>query len=129
MYILCISYGNFNEFLMHKFKIMKVGEFLDDISFLLASNLCLKIMFAISELSISTPTLIAKSIKCSPSNVSTKLIVLRRRGLAICVTPDRRKGRIYKLTKKGRIVLRFIAEADSKIKTEKHKIEYAESQS
>ncbi|MEM5815199.1 MAG: hypothetical protein QXD89_01785 [Candidatus Aenigmatarchaeota archaeon] len=84
---------------------MKLLTHKEDLSFLLASSLSLKILFAIYQLPVPTPTLIAKFVQTSPSNVSTKLIFLKRRGLTVCLTPERRKGRIYTLTKKGKYII------------------------
>ena len=55
-----------------------------------------------------TPTEISKMTKIARSNVSTKLIYLRKKGLVECVTPQRRKGRLYALTKKGKDVMYFL---------------------
>lgn len=106
---------------------MKPSLYLEEVSYLLASSLSLKILLAISFLPIPTPTLIAKAIKCSPSNVSTKLIKLREKGLTICVTPDRRKGRIYRLTTKGKSVVEFLSNVDKKINIEFFELEYEKS--
>ncbi|MCX8190992.1 MAG: hypothetical protein N3D78_02310 [Candidatus Aenigmarchaeota archaeon] len=86
---------------------MKPNEYLDEISYLFASSLSRKILITINILSFTTPTVIAKIIKTSPSNVSTKLIKLREKGLVVCLTPERKKGRIYGLTKKGEYVIKF----------------------
>ena len=80
---------------------MELTSYVEDVSYLLGSDLARKILESIYQNGISTPTLIAKEIKVSPSNVSTKLIELKERGLVECITPNRRKGRLYLATKKG----------------------------
>jgi len=106
---------------------MRVSSYINDVSYLLSSSLSLKILLAIEILNLATPTLIAKAIKCSPSNVSTKLIELRKKGLAICVTPERKKGRIYKLTKKGKIVVSYFDDVKNSINVEWYNLRYDKS--
>jgi len=84
---------------------MSMLEYAEELGYVIASSLSQRILAAIHLLSYPTPTLIAKTIKVSPSNVSTKLIELRKRGLVECITPQRRKGRIYALTKKGEYIV------------------------
>ncbi|MFH7880754.1 MAG: MarR family winged helix-turn-helix transcriptional regulator [Candidatus Aenigmatarchaeota archaeon] len=105
------------------------GSYFEEVSYLLSSSLSLKILIAISSLPFPTPTLIAKTIKCSPSNVSTKLIKLREKGLTICITPERRKGRIYKLTKKGKIVIGFLNNSGVIINFKSYELGYEEGKS
>jgi DNA-binding transcriptional ArsR family regulator len=85
----------------------KVTEYANDLSYIIASPLSKKVLSAL-KLSHATPTSISKNLKISLSNVSTKLSELRKRGLVSCVTPERKKGRIYILTKKGKILLEIL---------------------
>jgi predicted transcriptional regulator len=48
-----------------------------------------------------TPKQIAKKLKLHLSHVGNVLKNLSENGIAICLTPDLRKGRIYGLTREG----------------------------
>lgn len=52
-----------------------------------------------------TPTILAKNTDLNLANVSRTLTELGKRGLVICLTPKKRVGRIYSLTKTGKDVL------------------------
>lgn len=51
------------------------------------------------------PTEIAKSVGTVPNNISLTLKHLKEHGLVECMNPEVRKGRLYRLTEKGRKVL------------------------
>jgi len=80
-----------------------------DVSLVLGSSLCRTILELLekSERPL-TPLEISKETKIARSNVSTKLGDLNRFKLVVCVNPDRRKWRFYKLTTKGKIVLKEV---------------------
>jgi len=59
-----------------------------------------------------TPTYLAKSLKTSLPNISLKLRDLLDSGLVECVNPSDRKGRIYKLTRKGEDVCKKLKEME-----------------
>lgn len=101
---------------------IELRKYADELSYLVASPLARKILIALRELLMLTPTQIGKIISLSTSNVSTKLIELRRKGLVECITPERRKGRFYSLTQKGKRVSKFIPDGEE-IK-EKIKVNY-----
>ena len=92
----------------YKYRCMKILSYAEEVSYLAISPLARKILEAIYEKNTLTPTLIAKTIGVSPSNVSTKLIELKEKGLVECVTPERRKGRLYLLTTKGKASLQIV---------------------
>ena len=83
----------------------------DDISFVLGSPLCRKIL---EELDSSkeplAPLQLSKSTKIARSNISTKLGQLDKRGLVKCINPNVRKWRFYEITSKGTKVLRKVKE-------------------
>ena len=54
----------------------------------------------------STPSQISVAIGRPISHVSRALKELQSRKLAICLTPDRKKGRVYQITALGESVLR-----------------------
>jgi DNA-binding transcriptional ArsR family regulator len=85
----------------------KITEYANDLSYVIASPISVKVLKTL-ELRYMTPTDISKILKISLSNVSTKLSELKKRGLVSCITPERRKGRIYILTKKGKDLLEVL---------------------
>ena len=48
-----------------------------------------------------TPTFLAKDLSVNLANISRSLSELEEKGIVICLTPKRRMGKIYSLTKKG----------------------------
>lgn len=86
-------------------------KYAEELSYLFTSPLARKIVIALSVIML-TPTEIAKAINLSASNVSTKLIELRKKGLVECITPERRKGRFYILTEKGRLISNLIPDGE-----------------
>ena len=52
-----------------------------------------------------TPTQIGNEVDSSVSHVSRNLKQFAEKGIAVCVTPKERIGRIYKLTEKGEQIL------------------------
>jgi predicted transcriptional regulator len=85
----------------------RITEYANDLSYVIASPLSKKVLNVL-KLSHMTPTSISKTLKISLSNVSTKLSELKKRGLVSCITPERKKGRIYVLTKKGKFLLEIL---------------------
>ena len=57
---------------------------------------------------IKTPSRIAKSTNISTSHVSTALKELKEHELVVCLNPEKKQGRIYKITKLGEEVLKYI---------------------
>ena len=83
----------------------------ENVSFVLGSKLSKKILECLdsSEKPLA-PSQIASLTNIARSNVSTKLLQLRKRGLAVPVNPDMRKWRFYRITDEGKGVLREIRE-------------------
>jgi len=52
-----------------------------------------------------TPLEISKKTDIASSNVSTKLGLLRKRKLVICINPETKKSRFYKVTPSGKRIL------------------------
>lgn len=77
----------------------------DDVSFILRSSLSRKILETLKERSPLTPFQMSKETNIARSNISTKLVELRKRKLVECVNPQSRKWRFYKITDKGNGVL------------------------
>ena len=57
---------------------------------------------------VKTPSKIGKSINMSTSNVSRALQELKKNDLVICLNPEKKVGRLYKITKLGKEVLENI---------------------
>lgn len=79
------------------------------IGFLKAGKYRMKVLSVISN-SLAVPSEIAKQLGVNPSQVSRTLSELETSGLITCTTPDRKIGRIYRITEKGVSVL-FMLEA------------------
>ena len=71
----------------------------DDVGYVMASKNRRAI---ISKLvNPTTPTILANRSNQNLANVSRTLTELTKRGLVVCLTPKKRVGRIYSLTRKG----------------------------
>ena len=57
---------------------------------------------------VKTPSKIGKSINISTSNVSRALQELHRNDLVICLNPEKKVGRLYKITDLGKQVLEYV---------------------
>jgi predicted transcriptional regulator len=79
------------------------------ISFILASKVRLKALVALSK-SASTPSNISKELHIQASQISVVLRELMEKGLIKCLTPERRKGKLYKITERGKRVLNEVSE-------------------
>lgn len=69
--------------------------------YVIASTYRQKVVLALRE-SERTPKQIAERTRLHPSHVSHVLADLLERELAICLTPNLRRGRIYALTQEGK---------------------------
>ena len=83
----------------------------EDVSFVLGSKLCKKILECLSSSGKPlAPLQISEITDIARSNVSTKLGQLSERNLVKCVNPKARKWRFYTITEKGKEVLGKIDE-------------------
>ena len=55
-----------------------------------------------------TPTKMAEQLKNHRSTISRSLIDMEKRGIVKCLTPKEKTGRLYTITKKGKIILEKI---------------------
>jgi len=76
-----------------------------NVSYILGSPMSKKILDCLNKKSPLAPLQIANECNIARSNVSTKLVELRKRKLVDCINPDARKWRFYKITKEGKRVL------------------------
>jgi len=82
-----------------------------DVSYLLRSNISRRILEVLDK--EMAPKQISQVTKIARSNVSTKLAELSKRGLASCMNPQDRKWRFYKITEKGKSILKKAKETQS----------------
>jgi predicted transcriptional regulator len=79
------------------------------ISFVSSSDPRFKVLVHLTK-QASTPTNMANEFAIPISRVSTAIKELTEKGLVECLTPDRRKGKIYKATQRGEDVVRMMHE-------------------
>ena len=78
----------------------------DEISYVVASKTRKSIVLKLET--PRTPTFLAKDLNLNLANVSRSLSELENKGVIVCLTPDKRTGKIYSLTKKGTQTLETI---------------------
>lgn len=81
----------------------------DEIGYVISSKTRLKILITISN-EASTPSNISERLGDPISKISVALKELSEVGFVRCLTPNRKKGRLYIATDKGRAVLKKIHE-------------------
>ncbi|HEX7033526.1 MAG TPA: helix-turn-helix domain-containing protein [Nitrososphaera sp.] len=82
----------------------------DDVGYVMASKNRRIVLSLLEE--PKTPTILAKAADINLANVSRTLTELERNGLVVCLTPKKRVGRIYSLTKKGKEVVGKVAKME-----------------
>lgn len=87
--------------------------FWEDVGYVLASRTRKSVILHLEN--PKTPTILAKTLNMNLANVSRTLSQLEESGLATCLTPKKRVGRIYSLTKKGSKVLAEVRKMDQSI--------------
>ncbi len=75
------------------------------VGFLLSSEIRRDVLRTLKE-GRSTPSRISATLRTPISHVSHALKELQDNRLAVCLTPDRRKGRLYQITSLGETILR-----------------------
>jgi len=85
----------------------------NDLAFVKSSKYRLKIIKFLKDRVIATPNDISKTMNIILSQVSRTLSELENRNIVICTTPNRTKGRIYRLTKTGNEVIHYLEVIDS----------------
>ena len=81
----------------------------DAISHVISSELRLKVLIHLTK-KASTPTKISEKLGEPISRVSTALRELSEIKAIKCLTPDRRKGKIYYTTEKGKKIIEMLHE-------------------
>lgn len=81
----------------------------EEIGYILSSRLRLRLLLYLTN-RVSTPTHLAEFLKEPRSRVSVTLRELADVGIVECLTPNRKKGRLYTATEKGKGIVRKIHE-------------------
>lgn len=76
----------------------------NEVGFVIASKTRKSILLKLDD-TPRTPTFLAKDLNINLANVSRALSELEGRGIAVCLTPEQKVGKIYSLTKKGNDIL------------------------
>jgi len=74
------------------------------VSFVLSSDLRFRVLLQLRESNL-TPTQISNSLGYPLSHISKTLAELQTKELIACLTPARRKGRLFSITQMGNEVL------------------------
>jgi len=78
----------------------------EDLAYIKDSPLSKKILECLADSDRPlTPLEISKKTDIASSNVSTKLGMLRKRKLVVCINPETKKSRFYKITSNGKRIL------------------------
>ena len=80
-------------------------EILSDYSWVIRGSQRILILNALKT--AQTPNQIQKETKLKFSNVSDGLKKMVEKNIVVCLNPDERMGRIYKLTEKGEEILKL----------------------
>lgn len=79
----------------------------DNLGWLKASEYRQNILHILSK-KLGTPKDIAKETGYYLSHVSNTISDLEKKGLVECLSPERKKGRLYKTTKEGDVFVKLI---------------------
>lgn len=78
----------------------------DLISYMVRGKVRLSILHILDK--PMTPTKIAEQLKNHRSTISRSLIDMKKKGIVKCLTPKEKTGRLYIITKKGKVVSKKI---------------------
>ena len=81
----------------------------DVLGYLKSSTYRMKVLKKLKE-GFATPSDISSDFDVKLSQISRTLSELEKMGLIMCTTPQRRKGRIYRISEKGLNILRECGE-------------------
>lgn len=87
---------------------METSKRLDKYGFVTASRYRRRIVSTL-KMSPMTPKQISNEISISLSHVSTTLAALKKEAIVECINPQRKKGRVYRLTETGKWIANKIA--------------------
>lgn len=81
-------------------------------SFIVSSEIRIRVLKALKQ--GKTPTQIAQKIDAKTSHVSRTLSEFIKKGIAECMTPKAKVGRVYKLTTLGEEILTYYSDSMEK---------------
>jgi ArsR family transcriptional regulator, cadmium/lead-responsive transcriptional repressor len=90
---------------------MEDKSLLSNVGFILSSRRRYTVLKELHN-KISTPTLLATKLDFSVNHISNILRELLEKNLVFCETPLLRKGRIYNITKNGKLILKKIKDLE-----------------
>jgi predicted transcriptional regulator len=79
-------------------------DYLNDLSLIKASKHKQKIINTLADGNLKIPSEIGKLIGLKTNHVSSNLKELKERGIIKCLNEDKKKGRLYCITKRGKIL-------------------------
>lgn len=71
------------------------------ISFIMSSGYRRNLLLKLSDNSPMTPSQIAKTLECNISHTSRLLKEMGMKGLIICLTPEKKRYKLFKISEKG----------------------------
>lgn len=80
-------------------------EMLKEMSYVKISKYRTKVMKSLDG-DVKIPTVIAKDSEIRPNHISKVLAELKAHELVECINPEVRKGRLYRLTDKGDVLVK-----------------------
>jgi len=83
-------------------------EIISLLTYVKPSKYRINILMALENEKFKIPSEIANEVGTITSHVSSHLSGLKERGLIECINEDAKKGRLYLITEKGKIVLDHI---------------------
>lgn len=83
-----------------------------DLAFIKSGKYRIKVMRYLRENNVVTPNEISQSMNVILPQISRTLSELESKEIVLCTTPNRNKGRIYRLTEKGIKILDFLEDIE-----------------
>lgn len=83
-------------------------ELIDSISFVKSSKYRFKVLNALNKRELLTPKEISNFVTIRQNHVSMTLTELSNNNLVQCVNAESKRGRLYQITKLGKITLNWI---------------------
>lgn len=81
----------------------------ETMAFLKSGKYRIQVLRSINEKGLIVPRDLSQTLNIHLSQASRTLLELENKGLVECTTPDRVKGRIYRLTEKGARTLKDLS--------------------
>lgn len=85
--------------------VLNRDEMLSLAAYVLMSSYRIKALSVLNEHEVMTPKRIALECNVRPNHISKFLTELKERGCVVCINPEVRKGKLYKITSLGKEIL------------------------